>query len=150
MDITDVILNSAQIKKTPSLPKDGVNLEYLEAFPVAKIVDDIFLQTQGGDITASPFVTNDFGRYRLSYYLQTTMAGIAAGTLTLKVNYTDDGGVDSQTTGSITLSGLSSEQSGVMIIQSVDGTITYETDVTGAYNSAEYSLYMTLEKISSL
>jgi len=99
-------------------------------------------------VTVGPVtLTSTAGLYRVNYYLVDTTSGLGAGTLTFGVNYTDDGGNNSIVSPSVNLTVLDSEVQGSFIVQLESGSLTYQTDLTGIFGTAKYSLYMSAEKI---
>lgn len=114
---------------------------------VPVIKDTVVLENQTASIGGTGLTTDsDAGVYRLSFYL--VIDGTQGGE-SVTVNFQWDDGVQSQVTGGTinTTDGLYAN--GEIIIRKASLTaVSYSTSCTTTLTSADYNLYMTLEKIS--
>lgn len=116
------------------------------------VVAFVTLLEQAADISPTAFVnTSDPGFYRVNYYLVTTAADAAAGTVTLTVGWTDY--VQAQTVDSITLdlTALGDRIPGapVSVVVAADA-ITYAVTHTGSYGTARFDLIAVVERLIDL
>jgi len=84
------------------------------------------------------------GLYEVSFYLSTTTANIADGTIGFQVNYTDRVGATNQSTaGTLSLAATTTGTTalkGVIVLYLASGNVTYQTNLTGAQTTSRYSL----------
>lgn len=118
----------------------------IPAFP--QISDTVALTGQGAVVGPTNFANSGTaGQYRVSYSLLDTTNAALAGTIQLQIAYVDAAGVTTQTSSTIPLTAIG-RTSGTFSIQLASGNIEYSTILTGAFLTAQYALYMTLERVA--
>lgn len=87
--------------------------------------------------------------YLITVYQTVTSAG-SAGTLASTIYWTDDWSSKSNSgAGSISLASLNTFSNGVNYIQAKAGTpIQFSTTLTGVLGNPQYSIYITIQKLS--
>lgn len=103
---------------------------------------------QTADISSANLTTTGAGLYRLAYYLVDSTADLTAGAVRLNVTYTDAGAAQTQQSATVVLTILGTFTQGELIIQLASGNIAYSTTHTGAFGTATYNLYITLERLN--
>lgn len=135
----------AQLIHANTADRDYALIDYDGTVPL--VVGSVALTAQVADITATLITGGDEGtQFVLAYTLLTTVADVTAGTIQLTIGYTDDAGATAQLSAVLPLAALGRD-SGVLSIQRASSDITYAVALTaGAYGTAEYALYLTLER----
>jgi len=87
------------------------------------------------------------GTYRASYYLEDTALDLTAGTIQLQITFTDAAGSVTVSSSALPLTALG-RTSGVFFIQLQSGSIAYSTALVGIVGTAQYALYICLERLS--
>jgi hypothetical protein len=119
-----------------------------EGYGVPALVDDVALTGQTAIINSTNFTNaSTAGLYRLNYYLLDTSADITAGTIQLSVAFTDNAGATTVTSSALPLTALG-RTSGIFYIQLASGSVAYSTVLTGIFGTAQYALYMSLERLN--
>ena len=109
----------------------------------------VSLTAQAADITDTALTINGTGLYSVTYYILTTTADAAAGTVKLAIKYTDDSGAKEIDSNAVTLTATTGfDAGGPITVRSNSGTVTYGTTHTGSYGTAQYALYITIEKLN--
>lgn len=112
-----------------------------------RIAATVDLTAQTTDI-GSTILASTGSHFILAYYLETTTADVAAGTVTLTISWTDDVGATTKTA-TVVLTGLGAlRDTGVIMIQRTSGNVTYSTAHTGVFGTSQYALRMSLERLS--
>ena len=96
------------------------------------------------------------GLYRASFYLHCTTADITAGTITLSITYNDGTATRTLTSLGVLLTSTANKENlwsntdlDGTLIQHVTGTsVAYSTALTGIIGTADYALYMVLERFA--
>lgn len=123
---------------------DGTNI-------VTYGINTVAATGQIADIASTNLITSPTaGVYRVSYYLTDTTAAVGAGTVTVTFGWTDAGAAKTQASASIVLTttGNTGFTQGTIVMQVASGHITYNTTHTGIFSTAQYALYMSVERIS--
>lgn len=121
--------------------------ETLAILAAPLITDKISLTAQVADIADTAFAGNTAGVYRLSYYILDTTADALAGAVTLNIKFTDNGAARTISTSPVVLSALTGFAQGDIVVRLASGNITYGVTHTGIFGTADYALYLTLERI---
>ena len=113
------------------------------------ICDRRKLQGQSADIVSTQFVNTGVGSgafYRISYYLQTQVVNVGAGTVTLNITYSDLLTARTVSSSSVNLT-AGNFASGVVILQPDSSTVSFNTSHTGSYSGATYRLDLCCEQL---
>lgn len=114
---------------------------------VLPTVTTVSLTGQTSDIGSTNFTgANVAGLYRVHYSLEDTASDITAGAVTLSIAYTADAGAISIPSAAQVLTGTGLTQ-GTIFVQLASGSISYSTSHTGLFGSAQYAVYMTVERL---
>lgn len=117
--------------------------------PVNRVSDTVGLTAQVADISATALTNVTApGTYQASCALLTTTADAAAGTIALTLSYTDNIGATTETLGPLTLTAQGRAKLTTGLLRVASGGITYAVTHTGAYGTAQYALYIGLERLS--
>jgi hypothetical protein len=115
---------------------------------VTQVVASVNLTGQGADITQMELDNTDaVGLYRISMYLVTTTADAAAGAVLASITWTDL--AQEQTlvnSANLTILGDVGEDLS-MVLHSDGGAITYTVSHSGSYGTAQYALYIAIERL---
>lgn len=127
-------------------------IDYLTALvssvsSTASRISSIELSAQSGDIAATDISSGDLaaGMYRLWYYLSITAAG-ALGTLTLTLDWTEDGIARTFTSTALDETNTSKHTEGALLIR-IDGASPVRYATAGATFGVGYTLTVQLESV---
>ena len=115
-----------------------------------RLVDVVGLTGQAADIAATNLCdTNKPGIYLVHYYLENTVADAAAGAVRATFAFTDGVGATTVVGTIVNLTGGGTQRtSSVFAVHVASGNITYTTTHTGSYGTAQYALYITVDRLS--
>jgi len=84
------------------------------------------------------------GLYEVTFYASTTTANVTDGTIGFQIDYTDRVGATNQASaGTLTLAAVSTGTTalkGTFTLYLASGSITYQTNLTGAQTTSRYAL----------
>lgn len=113
-----------------------------------RVADTVAAVAQVAIIGSTNFANGGVGStFRVSYYIETTTADAAAGTIQLQVAFTDAAGATTVASATVSLA-LLSRTSGVFFIQRQSGNVAYQTLATGIFGTSQYALYICFERLS--
>jgi hypothetical protein len=109
----------------------------------------VSLTGQTADSADTALTINGTGLYSVTYYLLTTTADAAAGTVKLAIKYTDDSGAKEIDSNAVILTATTGfDAGGPITVRTNSGTVTYGTTHTGIYGTSAYALYIAIEKLN--
>lgn len=117
---------------------------------LAPITDIVSLTAQTADIADTALAnTGVTGLYRVSVYVVDTTADLTAGAVTVNIKFTDDSTVaQTVTVGPVVLTTLGAFAQSTTFVQRNSAGITYGVTHTGIFATAQYSLYVSSERIA--
>ncbi len=87
------------------------------------------------------------GYFVVHYTLETTTADVAAGTIQLQVNYTDDIGATNQTGAALVLTVTGRDRGAFQVWCNAAQNIQYQTNLTGIIGTSQYALRLRVEAL---
>ena len=148
-------MNLQEYEFSRALRKDRAFLDFINditkiinGYTFNRIITAVALSAKTGSIGQTTLYTPSVaGLYKVSVYHFCSVAG-TAGTLDVTVGWTDDVGTTSVNPASqIALTTAGNWASGIGLLRSASGNITYLTTVTGATGNPQYGVYIILELV---
>lgn len=127
-----------------------------EGWGMPSILDDVALTAQNASIASSNFANaGNVGTYRVGFYLLCTTADLTAGSISLSVTFNDGVGARTLTSIGVALTSTANKTTKFTntdidgsLIKLGSGSIAYSTTLVGIAGTAQYALYITLERLS--